>query len=203
MEKTFSDEFVEIFEKNITRQGAKQLLNWLMHSDFFIAPASTKFHLSEPEGLLRHSLNVYKRLKDECEHTNFQDMGMEKPSDETIAIVGLLHDLCKVNIYKVSERNQKQEDGSWKKVPYYTVEDELPYGHGEKSVMMISGFMKLTRDEMYAIRWHMGGFDDSARAGSFSISVAFEKFPFAVQLHLADLESTYLREKHTSVMREH
>ena len=151
MEKTFSDEFVEIFEKNITRQGSKQLLNWLMHSDFFIAPASTKFHLSEPEGLLRHSLNVYKRLKDECEHTNFQDMGMEKPSDETIAIVGLLHDLCKVNIYKVSERNQKQEDGSWKKVPYYTVEDELPYGHGEKSVMMISGFMKLTRDEMLSL----------------------------------------------------
>lgn len=194
MEKTFSDEFVEIFEKNITRQGAKQLLNWLMHSDFFIAPASTKFHLSEPEGLLRHSLNVYHRLKDECEHTNFQDLGMEKPSDETIAIVGLLHDLCKVNTYKVGKKNQKQEDGSWKEVPYYTVEDDLPYGHGEKSVMMISGFMKLTRDEMYAIRWHMGGFDDAVKGGSFCLNKVYKVCPLALLAHIADQKATWFDE---------
>ena len=118
---------------------------------------------------------------------------------ESFAICGLLHDLCKAQFYKVGSRNVKNEEtGQWEKVPFYQVEDSFPYGHGEKSVFLIERFMRLKTSEAMAIRWHMGGFDDSVRGGSFAMSNAFRMYPLAVKLHLADLESTYLREKGTS-----
>lgn len=187
--------FLEIFNKNIAREGSKELLNWLEKTDFFTAPASTKFHCACEGGLLLHSVNVY-------------DVIMEKHFDskadnaESFAICALLHDLCKVQFYKVSTRNVKNEvTGTWEKQPFYAVEDAFPYGHGEKSVFLIERFMRLKTSEAMAIRWHMGGFDDSVKAGGFSMSVAFDKFPLAVKLHMADLEATYLREKFTSEMR--
>ena len=73
--------------------------------------------------------------------------------------------------------------------------DQLPYGHGEKSVYLIEHFMRLKTAEAIAIRWHMGGFDDAVRGGSFALSAAFEKYPLAVKLHIADLEATYLLEQ--------
>lgn len=162
---------------------------------FFTAPASTKYHGACEGGLLLHSLNVYKTLRE-----RYFEEG--KDSEESFAICALLHDLCKAQFYKVSTRNVKNDvTGQWEKVPYYTVEDAFPYGHGEKSVFLIERFMRLKTSEAMAIRWHMGGFDDSARGGSFAISLAYEKYPLAVKLHLADLESTYLKEKNTSVVR--
>lgn len=193
-EKTFCDEFIEIYSNNIKRKGADKLLKWLMSTDFFIAPASTKYHSAEPEGLLKHSLYTYRRLKEECAHTDFAEMRVKAPSDETIAIVGLLHDLCKVNIYKVGKKNQKQADGTWKEVPFYTIEDELPYGHGEKSVMIINGFMKLTRDEMFAIRWHMGGYDDAVKGGSFCLNKTYKICPLALLAYIADQKATWFDE---------
>ena len=122
-------------------------------------------------------------------------------SSESFAICALLHDLCKAQFYKQSTRNVKNEQtGQWEKKPYYTVEDAYPYGHGEKSVFLIERFMRLKPAEAMAIRWHMGGFDEAARGGSFAISLAYEKYPLAVKLHLADLESTYLKEKGTSAI---
>ena len=122
-----------------------------------------------------------------------------KDSRESFAVCALLHDLCKAQFYKVSTRNVKNEEtGQWEKRPFYAVEDVFPYGHGEKSVFLIERFMRLKTSEAMAIRWHMGGFDDAVRGGSFAISLAFEKYPLAVKLHLADLESTYLREQHTA-----
>ncbi len=100
-------------------------------------------------------------------------------------------------------RNVKNETtGVWEQVPFYMVEDSFPYGHGEKSVFLIERFMRLKTSEAMAIRWHMGGFDDSAKSGGFSMSVAFDKYPLAVQLHMSDLEATYLREKGTSSVRK-
>ena len=115
-----------------------------------------------------------------------------------VAIVSLLHDLCKIGCYRAGTRNVKNEaTGQWEKAPFYSVDDLFPYGHGEKSVFLIERFMKLKVEEAVAIRWHMGGFDDAARGGNFSISVAYDKYPIAVKLHMADLEATYLREKDT------
>lgn len=191
----FKEEFIEIYNSNIERYGSEELLKWILTTDFFTAPASTKFHCACEGGLVQHSVSVYHTLMEK----HFDE---ETDNKESFAICALLHDLCKAQFYKISTRNVKNEmTGAWEKQPFYSVEDVFPFGHGEKSVYLIERFMRLKPAEAMAIRWHMGGFDDSAKAGSFSISVAYEKYPFAVKLHLADLESTYLREKHTSAVR--
>lgn len=186
---TAKDEFIKIYTENITRKGSKELLDWIMKTDFFTAPASTKFHCACESGLVMHSVSVYNTLVEK----HYDD---ETDSMESFAICALLHDLCKAQFYKVSTRNVKNDEtGQWEKVPYYSIEDSFPYGHGEKSVFLIERFMRLKLDEAMAIRWHMGGFDDN---GGYAISQAYDRYPLAVKLHLADLESTYLREKGTS-----
>lgn len=173
-------------------EGSQKLLEWLQSTDFFTAPASTKYHCACREGLLMHSLNVYNVMVN-------KHFDSKEDSLESFTIVSLLHDLCKAHYYKMSKRNVKNEvTGVWEQVPFYTVEDTFPYGHGEKSVFLIERFMKLKTNEAMAIRWHMGGFDESAKSGGFSISLAFDKFPLSVKLHLSDLEATYLHEKRTS-----
>lgn len=191
---TNKERFMQIFAENVTREGSRPLLDWMEKTDFFTAPASTRYHCACPEGLLMHSLNVYDVLM-EKHFTEGED------SLESCTIAALLHDLCKAQFYKVSTRNAKNDEtGAWEKVPYYAIEDMFPYGHGEKSVFLVERFMRLRTAEAVAIRWHMGGFDEAVKGGSFSISLAFDKYPLAVKLHLADLEASYLREKNTSVV---
>ncbi|MCF2557245.1 MAG: HD domain-containing protein [Bacteroidales bacterium] len=184
-------EFLEIFQQKVSRPGSEKLLAWLDTTDFFRAPASTRFHGACESGLVMHSLNVYHALRERY----FE----EGDSEETFAICGLLHDLCKANFYKPGTRNVKNEvTGQWEKVPSYSIEDAFPYGHGEKSVYLIERFMRLRTAEAVAIRWHMGGFDDSVRGGSRAMGEAFYQYPLAVKLHLADLTATYLLERGTS-----
>lgn len=189
---TAKEEFIKIYTENITRKGSAELLEWITKTDFFTAPASTKFHCACESGLVMHSVSVFNTMVEK----HFDE---ESDSMESFAICALLHDLCKAQFYKVSTRNVKNEEtGQWEKVPYYMVEDSFPYGHGEKSVFLIERFMRLKLEEAMAIRWHMGGFDDSS---SYAMSQAYDRYPLAVKLHLADLESTYLREKGTSAVR--
>lgn len=187
------NEFIEIYNENITRPGSDKLLNYLIseQSDFFTAPCSTRFHGSYAGGLVQHSINVYNCLKDYLSRQRTKDVyGMEY-TNESIALTALLHDVCKMNFYSVDYRNAKNEQGVWEKVPYYTINDQLPYGHGEKSVYIVSGFMRLTREEAFAIRYHMGfsGIEDRN-----SIGKAFEMFPLAFALSVADMEATYFLE---------
>ncbi len=192
---SYKDEFIEIYTQNIKREGSAELLEWLQKTDFFTTPASSKFHCACEQGLVMHSLSVYHTLMEK----HFEP---DKDNPESFAICALLHDLCKAQFYKVSFRNVKNDEtGVWEKKPFYAVDDQFPYGHGEKSVFLIERFMRLKTSEAMAIRWHMGGFDEAARGGSFAISHAYEKYPLAVKLHLADLESTYLREKNTSTVK--
>ena len=186
------DKFIEIFKTNIKREGADKLLEWLEHeSDFFEAPASTRYHGAYKGGLVEHSINVYETLKKSEFLTN--------ADSETLAIVSLLHDVCKANYYKTEMRNVKnKKTGIWEQHPYIVVEDEFPYGHGEKSVLIINQFMKLGTGEIMAIRWHMGGFDDSVKGGSFALSGAFEKEALALELHIADMRATYLLENRSN-----
>lgn len=190
----YKQKFIEYYQSNIRREGADRLLEWLQTTDFFTAPASTRYHCACPSGLVQHSVNVYEVMME-------KHFDPETDSAESFALCALLHDVCKAQFYKISTRNVKNEKtGQWEKVPYYTIEDAFPYGHGEKSVFLIERFVRLKPAEATAIRWHMGGFDDAARGGNFSISVAYDKYPIAVKLHLADLEATYLREKETSAV---
>lgn len=188
--------FKQIYTEHITRRGADKLLAWLEESDFFDAPASTKHHLAKPGGLVEHSINVYQQLRKICMANPFDAElpWLTAEDEERIAICGLLHDVCKANFYTVEMRNRKNEQGVWEQQPFYTVKDQFPFGHGEKSVYIVSSFMRLNRDEVMAIRWHMGGFDDTVRAGSYSMSDAFKECPLAVLTHVADMLATYLEE---------
>lgn len=190
--KTDKNDFIKIFKEKITREGSDKLLEFLEKSDFFTAPASTRYHGAYEGGLLRHSLNVYECLSEYLARDRVKQKYELNVSEESAAIVALLHDICKVNFYTTSFRNSKNEQtGKWEKVPYYTINDTLPYGHGEKSVYMISGFMRLTRDEAMAIRWHMGfsGIEDKNMIGK-----ALEMYPLAFALSVADMEASYFLE---------
>ena len=187
----YKEEFLALFDEHVHREGCAQLLEWLQTTDFFTAPASTRFHGACAQGLVMHSLIVFRVLRGKfCR---------EGDDLESVVICSLLHDVCKANYYTVSTRNVKnKETGRWEEVPFYSIADALPYGHGEKSVWMIERYMRLTEEEAVAIRWHMGGFDDAARGGCKAISEAYDAYPLAVKLHMADLAATYLLEKGTS-----
>ena len=187
------EQFIEIYQREIKREGAQKMLEYLENSDFFTAPASTKFHLNREGGLCEHSINVYYRLKELVE--NEKSDWAKNVSAESIAIIALLHDVCKTGMYVVDYRNQKQPDGSWQKVPFYAIDELLPYGHGEKSVYIINGYMRLTREEAICINWHMGGYDERVKGGSYAIAKAYEKFPLAVLTHVADALASYLDEE--------
>lgn len=187
------DRFLEIFNTYIKREGADKLLEYMLSksSDFFTAPASARFHGAYQGGLLEHSLNVYDCLKDYLSRERVKNTYRLNYDEESVAIAALLHDICKINCYKVGSRNVKDENGVWQSVPTYEYDDRLPYGHGEKSVYIITGFMKLTREEAFAIRYHMGfsGVEDKRCVGD-----SFEQFPLAFALCTADMEATYFVE---------
>lgn len=189
----FKTEFLEIFSRYIKRDGAEELKNYLLKSDFFSAPASIRYHCSYEGGLCEHSVNTYKRLLKNVQ-SEFGEEWEKTVSHESVAICGLLHDLCKIDFYKKDFRNAK-ENGEWVKKPCFTREEALPYGHGEKSVYIAHSFIKLTREEAMAINWHMGGFDARVKGGDGSVSEAYCKYPLAVLLHVSDLEATYIDEK--------
>lgn len=176
------EKFLELL-KSVNRPGMENLISFLEKSDFFTAPASTRFHGSYEGGLLEHSLKVYEIFAEKIKNAS-----LNTPND-TIIISALLHDICKTNFYKTDYRNAKNSRGEWEKVPYYTVEDTIPYGHGEKSVMMITEYIKLTNEEKYAIRWHMG-FSEPKEL-YLTLGEAYRKYPIALLLNEADLEATY------------
>ena len=189
---THWERFKEIYKQNIKREGADKFYDYLMStSDFATAPASTRFHGAYEGGLLEHSLNVYDCLVDYLARKRVKDTYGMDYSAESVAIAALLHDVCKTGCYKKGTRNVKDANGVWQTVPTYEFDDKLPYGHGEKSVYIISGYMKLTREEAFAIRYHMGfsGTEDAR-----NVSAAFEMFPLAFALSVADSEATFFIE---------
>ena len=184
------ERFEQIVHENIQHDGIDNVMKYLASRDFYTAPASTRFHNAFDGGLLLHSLNVYDCLVKINDNFN---LGL-KP--ESMAICGLFHDVCKMDTCKKGKRNVKNEQGQWESDDTFERDEEMPLGHGEKSVFLLNNsFIRLTLNEMYAIRWHMGGFDSAVKGGEQSISKAYEKCPLAVALHLADMDSTYLVEE--------
>ena len=185
-------EFESLMGK-VSRDGIDRHMDFIRKSDFYTAPASTRFHGSCEGGLLTHSLNVYHNLykKRSEENTVWGDVLKDIP-EESIVIAALLHDICKTYYYTTEMRNKKI-DGRWEQVPFYTVDDKIPYGHGEKSVMMIEEYIKLTPAERYAIRWHMGPYSGTQDWTTFA--AAMQKYPLCLAIFEADMEATYISEK--------
>jgi len=192
-EQSAREEFISIYQTYIHREGADKLLEYLdsKSSDFFTAPASQRYHGAFEGGLVQHSVNVYHCLKAYLARDRVREEYGMVYDDESVAIAALLHDTCKINCYKPGFRNVKDENGVWQKVPSYDYADKLPYGHGEKSVYIVNGFIRLNREEAFAIRYHMGfsGIEDKRNIGE-----ALERFPLAFALNVADMEATYFLE---------
>lgn len=167
------------------RQGIKELVEWLDNSDFKVAPASTRYHNAFEGGLLEHSLNVYEECLKQVDLIELFNIPWQ-----SIVIAALLHDICKVNYYKMDTKNVKK-NGTWVQEPYYTVDDLYPIGHAEKSVIIAQEFIKLSDVEVAMIRNHMGGFTDN---NYFSSSALFNKYPESLILHMADMRATYILE---------
>lgn len=196
---------------SVKREGIEELIMWLEGTDFYTAPASTRFHLACEGGLLQHSLNVYQCLKQKQTAPLWKEV-LAEVAEESIILVALLHDICKANCYSVGFRNVKtyekadvdaaakwqiktDENGPfvWKSVPSYEFRDGYNLGHGEKSLFLASKFIRLTDEEAFAIRWHMGFADDNSHWSA--IGDAFEKYPLALALYEADLEASKILEK--------
>lgn len=187
--KLTTEEWRERFEstarKYIHRTGVDELLDAIRKTDFYTAPASIKYHEAYEHGLVEHTLKVCDQLiKDASIYPEPLDV-------ESLVIISLFHDLCKIGYYTMDTRNVKNEQGVWEKVPYYKVEDLFPMGHGEKSLYMVSQFMSLSDEEALAIRWHMGGYEP--KENYQYLSNAYRQDPYAVLLHCADLKATYLQ----------
>lgn len=193
----------------VQRPGMDKLLNYIRHSDFYTAPASTKHHLACEGGLLQHSLNVLDALRAMMTKENDGQNEDGTPRikyhytvagkfvatlpEESLIVVALLHDICKTYYYTVSTRNAKNEQtGKWEKVPFYTVNDKMPLGHGAKSAMIVKQYMDLTTPEMYAIWWHMGFFSDTS--DTRTVGQAIEQYPFVWAVHTADMMASYFME---------
>lgn len=193
---------IETFENlliKVKRDGINDLLDYIRNSDFYTAPASTRYHLSVEGGLLQHSLNVYRALsgilnnKGDGNYSYLCD-GVEVTSitEESLIVIALLHDICKVNSYATEKRNRKNENGDWEQYDFYVTDEKFPYGHGEKSVLIISNFIKLTDEEQMAIRWHMGFPDDFA--GKMAYGSAAEKYPIIIATNTADMLASRIME---------
>lgn len=181
--------FLSIARREISRNGLEDFLTWLKSTDFFNAPASTKFHGNYEGGLCEHSLNVYMQL---VELNDRYGLEIER---EALAVCGLFHDVCKADMYVRVPRNVKNADGKWVIKYVWEVDEEIPLGHGEKSCILIQRYMPLATDELLAIRWHMGGFDSASRGGDWSMSRAQEKVKLVTLLQVADMLSSHLLEK--------
>lgn len=176
--------FLELCSK-IKRDGVDNLIKWLENSDFFSAPASTRFHGAYEGGLLEHSLNVYDEL------LRLKSVYSEiQATEETLIIIALFHDLCKVNMYGVEKRNRKDANGKWESYDAYTSDEKFHYGgHGSKSVFILQNYMKITAEEAVAINCHMSCWD-----GNTTVGAAYEQYPLAWLLHVADESATYIKE---------
>lgn len=184
---TNKEKFLDICKTNIKREGIDKLLKWLSNSDFFTAPSSTKYHGNYEGGLCEHSLNVYDTLKELCEKY------APDISQESIAIVALFHDTCKINLYKKDKKNVKEE-GVWVEKEVWVTDEKVPLGHGEKSCLLIQWYFPLTIEELLSIRWHMGEYDKAVQGGDWGFDKARELSKLPALLHIADLIASSLLE---------
>ena len=192
-------DFLAVYRNTIGRNGKDSLEYWLENeTDFFTAPASSKNHLAQPGGLVIHSLNVYKRLLEITTRDVFGGTDgalLAEEVRETVAILGLLHDVCKVGVYHQTDPFKAAMEGKLDTMAPYEFRDTFPLGHGEKSLFLITRHMALTEEEALAIRWHMGAYDDAVKGGSRSMTEAMNLTPWVWRLQEADMCAAWIDER--------
>ena len=192
-------DFLAVYRNTIGRNGKDSLEYWLDNeTDFFTAPASSKNHLAQPGGLVIHSLNVYKRLLEITARDVFGGTDgalLAEDVVETVAILGLLHDVCKAGVYHQTDPFKAAAEGKLATMALYEFRDPFPLGHGEKSLFLITRHLALTEEEALAIRWHMGAYDDAVKGGSRSMTEAMNLTPWVWRLQEADMCAAWIDER--------
>lgn len=205
-----NEEIFDMILRDTNRENIEGLIEYLKSTDFYTAPASSRFHCDFAGGLVEHSLNVYRCLCAKLRNPLWKKYLKNVPK-ESLALVALLHDVCKANFYAVDYRNQKTYDKEkvaaapsyqiksdanghfiWETVPYYNTDEKFCFGHGDKSVYLVNKYITLTDEEAVAIRFHMGAYEGQNIWNS--LGGAYEQYPLALALHEADLEATRLVE---------
>lgn len=188
--------FVENTLMATGRKGIDKVLEYLEKTDFYVAPASTIFHSNMKHGLLNHSIITYiTAMEYKNSMIEIYPIVGERLSDESIAIVALLHDICKCCFYVETQKWKKDENGQWESYIGYDVNDVFPIGHGEKSVIMLQNFgLELTAEEMLAIRYHMGMFGDGGAELRYSQAQAVRDYPLVPLLQMADFSASVIFE---------
>ena len=187
-------EQVQLSQSYIDLVGAEnaktdRLIEFLCTSDYFEAPASTRYHLACRGGLAFHSMNVMQNL------WNYHYQGFFDAHRCEIILAALLHDLCKVNMYNKIFRWRKNADNDWETYEGYEIKEDFVYGHGEKSVYIAHKYVYLTDDTALAIRAHMGFSDATFKGGDRVIPNIFTNCPLALYLSFADQHATFITEK--------
>lgn len=179
--------------KSSKREGIDNLIEYLeTKTDFFTAPASTKYHNNFESGLLLHSLNVYE---------NFKKLLAMRPEitveDDSVIIASLCHDLCKSNFYTVEKRNRKNENGQWESYDAYATikSPTIPYPHSTRSIRILRSFIKITYLEELMIFYHMGPFGGEDFEYKNLLQDVNERYPATLLFYMADLLSSYLDEE--------
>ena len=188
-------EFIEIVKTNIHRDGIENLMTYLEESDFYTSPASTKYHGAYEGGLVEHSINVYYSLKDTLQYIFGKDW-QQRYSAETVAVVSLFHDLCKIGRYKSDFKNVKnQETGQWYETKIYVYNPEYHnMGHATKTLSILLDYISLTEIEKEAIYWHMGAFDIGDYNTKSDLCRAYNRNTLAYALNSADMDATFIIE---------
>ena len=186
--KELQDKIIERL-RSIKRDGIEDLITYLLEkTDYFIAPASTKFHSNFDGGLAFHSNNVVELLIQKNEQYK---LGL---SLDTIYLTGYLHDLCKCNIYEKTMRLKKDEmTGKWIGYASYEINENVPLGHGEKSVILLQQFVKLSLEECLMIRWHMGAYIPKEDYRDYN--KAIELYKSVLAFSNADAEASHFLEE--------
>lgn len=195
----YQSEFESIARAHIKRYGIDDLLNYLAVSDFYESPASTKYHGAYAHGLVMHSINVFNAMVDFMTSIIYRDadyLNRNPTTMESIAIVSLFHDLCKVDKYRLTQKNMKDPDtGEWYQADVYIYnQEQFRLGHGAASVYTIQKYLKLTDEEAQAIYWHMGAFDISQYSSVYDLGDTYNRNVLAFSLHMADMIATYVDE---------
>ena len=169
-------------DRVVAQKYAERAIEWLEGTDFYIAPASTKYHDSEVHGLMKHTLKVVQALNDLSALPQFKNVNL---AEATLAAI--VHDWCKIDFYESYTKNVKNETtGVWEKELAYRYKGiKYPFGHGVTSYFIASRIFKLSIEQALAIRWHMGEYNvcDSER---HDLMEANERYPMVQMLQIAD-----------------
>lgn len=173
-------EFVNIDSYTKPVQSA---VDWLQTTDFYTAPASTRYHDNVATGLVTHTMKVVDKIVDLFK----TDVFSKGTTLESAVLVALLHDWCKIGFYESYMRNVKDENGKWYQKAEYTYREKslTCFGHAVSSLFLAQKFFKLTTEEALAIRWHMG-YCRVSDEEKFELQQANDTYPIVHLLQFAD-----------------